>query len=66
MRPCSFSFPPASDPPASLTQPSCASPGKAQESQKEDVELLLDMYKSAPAEQREGSSLGGSGTQGQG
>lgn len=39
--------------PALLTTSSfCASPRKAQESQKE-MKLLLDMYKSAPKEQRD-------------
>lgn len=54
MRPFSFLPPtPAQWPPALLTQPSsCASPRKAQESQKE-MKLLLDMYKSAPKEQRD-------------
>ena len=54
MRPCCFLPPtPAQWPPALLTQPSsCASPRKAQESQKE-MKLLLDMYKSAPKEQRD-------------
>lgn len=41
---------PAKWPPALLIKPS--SPRKAQESQKE-MKLLLDMYKSAPKEQRD-------------
>lgn len=53
MRPYSCLLPtPAKWPPALLTKSSCASPRKAQESQKE-MKLLLDMYKSAPKEQRD-------------
>lgn len=54
MRPCSFLLPtPAKWPPTLLTKASSyASPRKAQESQKE-MKLLLDMYKSAPKEQRD-------------